>query len=181
MELTATWGSSLLLSDANAERMVRTLCRVRGAALKIGQILSIQDESFVSPQVAAIFERVRESADFMPRWQLEVTFFSFGGVCVLLCIMYTSSLVSLQKVLDAELGPDWRARHFSSFEDRPFAAASIGQVHQGELKDGRTVAVKVQYPGVAEGIDSDISNLLGLLKVANVLPEGKYATLQIDR
>ena len=66
--------SSVILSDANAERIVKTLCRVRGAALKIGQILSIQDEALVSPQVSAIFERVRESADFMPKWQLEVIF-----------------------------------------------------------------------------------------------------------
>ncbi len=84
----------MVLSEANAERIVRTLCRVRGAALKIGQMLSIQDEALVSPQVrstaiatfdaarrfncpfswqvASIFQRVRESADYMPIWQLEV-------------------------------------------------------------------------------------------------------------
>lgn len=72
-----------------------------------------------------------------------------------------------------ELGPDWRERHFQSFEDRPFAAASIGQVHAGTLKkDGSRVAVKIQYPGVAKGIDSDIRNLLGILSVAKILPDG---------
>ena len=65
-------GQSVLLSEANAERIVSTLCRVRGAALKIGQILSIQDESIVGPEIGKIFERVRESADYMPIWQMEV-------------------------------------------------------------------------------------------------------------
>ena len=67
-----TTASSVILSDSNAERIVQTLCRVRGAALKIGQLLSIQDEALVSPEVGRIFERVRESADFMPVWQMEV-------------------------------------------------------------------------------------------------------------
>ncbi len=71
----------------------------------------------------------------------------------------------------AELGPDWRSK-FSTFDDRPFAAASIGQVHSGALQDGTEVAVKIQYPGVAKGIDSDISNLLGVLKFSKLLPEG---------
>ena len=66
--------ASVILSDANAERIVQTLCRVRGAALKIGQLLSIQDDALVSPEVGRIFERVRESADFMPVWQMEVGF-----------------------------------------------------------------------------------------------------------
>ena len=60
-----------------------------------------------------------------------------------------------------------------SFDDKPFAAASIGQVHLATLHDDRTVAMKIQYPGVAEGIDSDINNLMSTLNVANVLPEGK--------
>jgi aarF domain-containing kinase len=75
--------------------------------------------------------------------------------------------------MTSELGSNWRENHFSSFNDRPFAAASIGQVHAARLKSSNMqVAVKVQYPGVAKSISSDINNLLGLLKVANVLPEG---------
>ena len=50
----------------------------------------------------------------------------------------------------------------------------IGQVHRAVLKDGTVVAVKIQYPGVAKGIESDINNLLGVLKIANILPESKY-------
>jgi aarF domain-containing kinase len=63
---------SAFLSPANAERIVDTLCKVRGAALKIGQILSIQDNSIISPGLQKAFERVRQSADFMPTWQVEV-------------------------------------------------------------------------------------------------------------
>jgi len=72
---------SSFLSDANAERLVRTLCRVRVAALKLGQMLSLQvrvlllphclqDEHIVSPRLQQIVERVRQSADFMPEHQV---------------------------------------------------------------------------------------------------------------
>lgn len=71
-----------------------------GAALKIGQILSIQDESIINPELQQVFERVRQSADFMPKWQVE-------------------------KVLASELGHDWRSK-LATFEEKPFAAASIG-------------------------------------------------------
>ncbi|TRY67370.1 hypothetical protein TCAL_12094 [Tigriopus californicus] len=146
---------SVMLSDANAERIVRTLCRVRGAALKIGQMLSIQDEALMNPQLAEIFKRVRESADFMPVWQME-------------------------RVMSSEIGPNWRD-HFSHFESEPFAAASIGQVHAAKLAESnREVAVKIQYPGVAQGIESDISNLLGVLNMAKILPEGLFLDSVID-
>ena len=138
---------SVVLTEANAERIVDTLCRVRGAALKIGQMLSIQDQSLINPQVSKIFERVRQAADYMPTWQLH-------------------------RVMIEEFGTGWREK-FSSFDEQPFAAASIGQVHRGVLTDGRVVAVKVQYPGVAKGITSDINNLMGVLKIANILPESK--------
>ena len=72
-----------------------------------------------------------------------------------------------------ELGDDWRSK-VQSFEDKPFAAASIGQVHLATLEDGRSVAMKIQYPGVAEGIESDINNLMSTLSVTNILPEGQY-------
>ncbi|KAM8952296.1 atypical kinase COQ8B, mitochondrial [Pelodytes ibericus] len=136
------------LSEANAERIVDTLCKVRGAALKIGQMLSIQDNSFMSPQLQRIFERVRQSADFMPSWQMT-------------------------KVLEEELGSGWREK-LESFEERPFAAASIGQVHLARLPDGREVAMKIQYPGIAQSINSDVENLLSLLKMSVVIPEGLF-------
>ncbi|XP_032028751.2 atypical kinase COQ8B, mitochondrial isoform X2 [Hylobates moloch] len=141
--------SSPFLSEANAERIVQTLCTVRGAALKVGQMLSIQDNSFISPQLQRIFERVRQSADFMPRWQM-------------------------LRVLEEELGRDWQAK-VASLEEVPFAAASIGQVHQGLLRDGTEVAVKIQYPGVAQSIQSDVQNLLAVLKMSAALPAGLFA------
>ncbi|KAK7788462.1 hypothetical protein R5R35_012206 [Gryllus longicercus] len=136
------------LTPANAERIVNTLCKVRGAALKIGQILSIQDSSIISPPLQKAFERVRQSADFMPSWQVE-------------------------KVLQSELGPEWKTK-VQSFEEKPFAAASIGQVHLAVLPNKQEVAMKIQYPGVAEGIQSDIDNLVGVLKVWNIFPEGIF-------
>lgn len=66
------------------------------------------------------------------------------------------------------------------FESQPFAAASIGQVHQAQLMDGRLVAMKIQYPGVAESIESDINNLVSILKVWNVFPEGWSIIHQLD-
>lgn len=139
---------SALFSPKNAERIVDTLCRVRGAALKLGQILSIQDSSIVSPHLVKAFDRVRQAADYMPDWQVE-------------------------KVLKNEFGNDWRNK-FKSFDDKPFAAASIGQVHRGVLPDGMEVAIKIQYPGVAKSIESDIDNLVGMLKVWDVFPPGIF-------
>ncbi|KAF1534093.1 Atypical kinase COQ8B, mitochondrial, partial [Eudyptes schlegeli] len=107
------------------------------------------DASFLSPQLQRIFERVRQSADFMPRWQTT-------------------------QVLAEELGPGWREK-MSAFEETPFAAASIGQVHLGVLRDGTEVAVKIQYPGIARSIRSDVDNLLSLLKMSVALPEGLFA------
>lgn len=139
---------SAFFSSKNAERIVDTLCRVRGAALKLGQILSIQDSTIVSPQLAKAFDRVRQAADYMPDWQVN-------------------------RVLKTEFGADWRSK-FKSFEEKPFAAASIGQVHRAVLHDGTEVAIKIQYPGVARSIESDIDNLVGMLKIWDVFPAGIF-------
>ncbi|GMF55628.1 unnamed protein product [[Candida] boidinii] len=81
----------------------------------------------------------------------------------------------LEKVMAFELGDNWRSRLFASFEDVPIAAASIGQVHRavtkGELEQ---VVVKVQYPGVANSIDSDLDNILSLLTLSRLLPPGLF-------
>lgn len=140
--------TSLVFTEANVNRIVETLCKVRGAVLKLGQMLSIQDSSIIDPRLAEIFDRVRQSADFMPKWQVE-------------------------QVLSSELSPDWRSK-FADFSERPFAAASIGQVHEARLHDGRAVAVKIQYPGVDTSIDSDIKALTSLLRVWDFLPKGLY-------
>lgn len=139
---------SPFLSDKNAERLALALCRMRGAALKIGQMLSIQDESLVPAPILAALEIVRQGADVMPKSQLN-------------------------QVLNAELGPDWSS-NLHSFDYEPLAAASIGQVHRAVMKDGLQVAMKIQYPGVADSIDSDIENVKLLLNYTNLIPEGLY-------
>ncbi|KAM0960889.1 hypothetical protein ACFX2C_025871 [Malus domestica] len=112
--------------------------RMRGAALKLGQMLSLQDESLVPAPILAALDIVRQgAADVMPRKQLN-------------------------QVLDAELGPDWQSK-LISFDYVPLASASIGQVHRAVTKDGMDVAMKIQYPGVADSIESDIDNVKVLL------------------
>eukprot|EP00128_Syssomonas_multiformis_P007061 Colp12_sorted_trinity150504_noHs@8846 len=139
---------SALASTGNLERVVATLCRMRGAALKLGQMLSIQDNALIPRELQHVFDRVRHSADFMPHRQM-------------------------QKVLSKELGDDWREK-LKYFDETPLAAASIGQVHRGVTHSGQAVAIKVQYPGVGESIASDIANLMTLLKMSRLLPEGLY-------
>lgn len=79
----------------------------------------------------------------------------------------------VEQVMSNELGHAWR-NEFLEFEDKPFAAASIGQVHWARIKDGREVAIKIQYPGVAKGIESDIDNLGGIMKFWDVFPKGMF-------
>ncbi|TMW63006.1 hypothetical protein Poli38472_005624 [Pythium oligandrum] len=137
-----------LISDSNVERLAETLCTMRGAALKLGQMLSIQDENLVPPKLAEALDRVRQNAHVMPKDQLHAQ-------------------------LASELGEDWRD-NFLEFDDIPIAAASIGQVHRATLKSGDRVAIKIQYPGVAESIESDLMNLKRIVTYTNVLPKGLY-------
>ena len=138
------------LVESDMKKIVDTLCHMRGAALKIGQVISIQDNEYISKDVQEIFKRVRQNADSMPFDQIN-------------------------KVLNNELGSGWREK-FLNFEEKPFAAASIGQVHRAQSKlDNTPLSVKVQYPNISNSIDSDIDNFMMLLKLANFLPEGLYA------
>ncbi|KAI9837539.1 MAG: hypothetical protein M1819_007190 [Sarea resinae] len=142
-------GGSLMLSPANMERLVAKLSRMRGAALKLGQMMSFQDSKMLPAPIQEVLQRVQDSADYMPASQRD-------------------------KVLASNLGPNWRDL-FSSFDEIPIAAASIGQVHGAVLKStGQRVAVKVQYPGVAGSIDSDLNNLSILLTASRLLPKGLY-------
>lgn len=138
-----------ILSKKNAEKLSMTLCKMRGAALKIGQALSMQEDYLVPPEIKEAFEKARQSANIMPEYQLE-------------------------KVLREALGDNWEKDNFLEFNRRPFAAASIGQVHKGVLKDGRSVAMKVQYPGVAGSIDSDLNNLKRLMDYTGVFPKTMF-------
>ncbi|GIX70764.1 atypical kinase COQ8B, mitochondrial [Caerostris extrusa] len=147
-EVNSLLSENPFLTEANAKRIVDTLCKVRGAALKLGQMLSIQDNAMINPQLAAVFERVRQSADFMPKWQME-------------------------GVLQTEYGFNWEER-FAEFDPKPFAAASIGQVHRAKLHDGADAALKIQYPGVAKSIESDIKSLMGIINLWDILPKGMF-------
>lgn len=147
----ASASGSIVANDANADRLAATLCRMRGAALKMGQMLSIQDESLLPPALTKALQKVRQGADAMPKTQLE-------------------------KQLKSQLGDLWRDR-FETFDELPFAAASIGQVHRAKIRDGdqvKDVVVKVQYPGVANSIESDLQNLTMLVKMTGFAPKGLF-------
>ena len=146
---------SMMLSAANMERLVAKLSRMRGAALKIGQMLSFQDAKMLPGPIQEVLQRVQDRADYMPAWQRD-------------------------KVLVSNLGPEWRDL-YSDFEEKPIAAASIGQVHRATLKsNGAKVAVKIQFPGVADSINSDLDNLAILLNATSLLPKGLYLNKTID-
>ncbi|KAI8820848.1 molecular chaperone [Fimicolochytrium jonesii] len=155
-------GGSPVLSQKNVQRIVSKLSQMRGAALKLGQMLSIQDNSMLPKELEDILLRVQNSANYMPDSQLQS--------------------YSVQLTLRKELGDDWRAQ-FSTFDMMPLAAASIGQVHRATLPSGLAVAVKVQYPGVASSIDSDLDNLRTLILFSNFLPKGLYLdnTIRVAR
>lgn len=139
---------SALLSDANIDRITKTFSKMRGAALKIGQMMSFQDEKILPRELYEILARVQNSANYMPRRQLE-------------------------RVIATELGSEWRSK-FETFDEIPFAAASIGQVHKATLINGDKVVIKVQYPGVKDSIDSDLNNMLMLLTASRLLPKGLF-------
>ncbi|SIS66631.1 Predicted unusual protein kinase regulating ubiquinone biosynthesis, AarF/ABC1/UbiB family [Roseivivax lentus] len=136
----------LMMTPANAARLAEELSRMRGAAMKMGQLLSMEAGEVLPPELAQILARLRSEAHSMPPAQLKT-------------------------VLSDNWGADFLKR-FRKFDVRPIAAASIGQVHRAVTKDGRELAIKVQYPGIRASIDSDIRNLGGLLKWSGMLPKG---------
>jgi predicted unusual protein kinase regulating ubiquinone biosynthesis (AarF/ABC1/UbiB family) len=137
--------SELLLTPTNARKVADQLANLRGAAMKIGQLMSMDGGDFLPAELTAILARLRADAQYMPRAQV-------------------------QAVLDAGWGKGWEQK-FARFEFLPIAAASIGQVHRATTKDGRVLAIKVQYPGVRESIDSDVDNVTSLLKLSGLVPK----------
>jgi predicted unusual protein kinase regulating ubiquinone biosynthesis (AarF/ABC1/UbiB family) len=134
----------VLLTEANARRLVNSLSNMRGAAMKLGQLLSLEAEDLLPPEASAALATLRDAGDAMPPDQLH-------------------------GVLNEQWGADWPLR-FRSFDCEPIAAASIGQVHTGVTTDGRELALKIQYPGVARSIDSDVDNLATALRMSRILP-----------
>lgn len=136
----------MLLTPANVGKIADRLSHLRGAAMKLGQMISMDAGDLLPAELSEILGRLRDNAHHMPPAQL-------------------------QQVLVREWGPEWRTR-FERFELRPIAAASIGQVHRAVTRDGRELAIKVQYPGVRESIDSDVDNVATLLRMSGALPKG---------
>jgi predicted unusual protein kinase regulating ubiquinone biosynthesis (AarF/ABC1/UbiB family) len=120
----------------NADRIVHALGQLKGGAMKVGQMLSLQD-GLLPPEVAEVLRTLQKEAPPIP-------------------------FETVTGQLDEQL-PGWK-RTFRSLEPEAVAAASIGQVHRGILKDGRMVAVKVQYPGIDRIIEADLVNLRRVLK-----------------
>jgi predicted unusual protein kinase regulating ubiquinone biosynthesis (AarF/ABC1/UbiB family) len=138
--------AQLLLTPANTLRLTDGLSHLRGAALKLGQLLSMDTGLVLPEELTSILGRMRDNARHMPPKQL-------------------------QTVLNAEWGPGWYSR-FARFDLRPFAAASIGQVHRAVTREGQDLAIKVQYPGVRASIDSDVDNVAALMRLPGLLPHG---------
>ena len=138
--------AQLLLTPANTLRLTDGLSHLRGAALKLGQMLSMDSGIVLPGELTAILSRMRDDARHMPPKQL-------------------------QTVLNAEWGTGWYSR-FARFDVRPFAAASIGQVHRAVTRDGVDLAIKGQYPGVRASIDSDVENVAMLLRLPGLMPRG---------
>lgn len=134
------------LSPEATRRVAERLAQMRGAVMKMGQLMSMDGSDVFTPEAAEIMSSLRDGAEPMPMSQLV-------------------------GVLDAEWGAGWKSR-FRRFEFTPMAAASIGQVHRAETKDGRRLALKIQFPGVRESIDSDIDNLGFLARTIGLLPRG---------
>jgi predicted unusual protein kinase regulating ubiquinone biosynthesis (AarF/ABC1/UbiB family) len=137
------------IQQRTADQVFRVLGELKGGAMKLGQALSIF-EAALPPELAepyrATLTKLQESAPPLPA-------------------------SSVHRVLAADLGEDWRSE-FTSFDDVPAAAASIGQVHRAVWKDGRQVAVKIQYPGAGRALISDFTQLSRLGRLFGVLMPG---------
>jgi len=136
--------ADLFMTPSNALKLTKQLSNMRGAAMKIGQMISMDSGDFLPREFADILARLRADAQHMPGRQL-------------------------QQVLSEEWGKGWINR-FEAFQVRPIAAASIGQVQRAELPGGEMLAIKVQYPGVRESIDSDVNNVSALLRLSGLVP-----------
>ncbi|HSC88347.1 MAG TPA: AarF/ABC1/UbiB kinase family protein [Polyangiaceae bacterium] len=136
----------VLLTAKNAKLLAERLSRLRGAAMKVGQMLSMEGDNLLPPEFAKALEILRSSAHRMPRSQVE-------------------------EVLRREYGKDYASR-FGSLSLEPMASASIGQVHAATTLTGESIVLKIQYPGVAESIDSDVDNLRSLLAMTRLAPQG---------
>jgi predicted unusual protein kinase regulating ubiquinone biosynthesis (AarF/ABC1/UbiB family) len=137
------------IQQRTAEQIFRVLGELKGGAMKFGQALSIF-EAALPPEIAgpyrATLTRLQESAPPLPA-------------------------ATVHGVLAKDFGPGWRDQ-FAEFSDKPAAAASIGQVHRARWRDGRDVAVKIQYPGAGQALLSDFTQLSRIARLFSVLMPG---------
>ncbi|MEE4245197.1 MAG: AarF/ABC1/UbiB kinase family protein, partial [Kangiellaceae bacterium] len=134
----------LLLTPGNIQKLTDQLAHLRGAAMKLGQLISMDSGTLLPEELTLIMERLRDNAKPMPLGQVG-------------------------QILTEQWPNGWQD-NFQQFNFTPIAAASIGQVHQATLKTGEQLAIKLQYPGVAKSIDSDVDNVATLLKISGLIP-----------
>ena len=133
-----------------AEQIVAALGTMKGAAMKLGQVMSFLDVGLVPEEYREEFQaKLAELRDAAPKvgWK------------------------DMKKVIEGEYGEPIE-QVFHTFDPVPIAAASIGQVYKARLKDGRDVAVKVQYPGVAQAVRADMQNLGIILRLMKMVAPG---------
>ncbi len=135
----------MLMTPGNFQRLSDRLAEMRGAAMKIGQLISMEGGEFIPVELNELLARLRKNAYSMPLGQVAA-------------------------VLNQNWGKGWQDQ-FEQFSFTPLASASIGQVHEARLKDGAHVAIKVQYPGVRDSIDADVNNVTSLLKMVSLVPK----------
>jgi predicted unusual protein kinase regulating ubiquinone biosynthesis (AarF/ABC1/UbiB family) len=140
--------------EKSADRIVETLGDLKGAAMKVGQMLSTDPE--VLPP---------ELADKLTLLQRDAPPMEFGTVRDV-----------VEQALDTSLG-----EAFAWFSEEPIGAASIGQVHRATTRDGQDVAVKVQYPGIADSVESDLKNLSSLLNlIRTTVPKERVEAYRLE-
>ncbi|MDP5030876.1 AarF/ABC1/UbiB kinase family protein [Paraglaciecola sp.] len=135
----------LLLTPGNVTRVADQLAQMRGAAMKVGQLLSMDAGDLLPPELSTLLVKLRSDAHAMPEKELV-------------------------KLLTQQWGVDWRKR-FIQFPLKPIAAASIGQVHKVIDDDLNLLAIKIQYPGIKQSIDSDVDNVATLINMTGLLPK----------
>ena len=142
--------SKLANKIRQTEELVATLSQLKGAAMKAGQLVSLEFSDILPPEVVAILRQLHDSSTFMPFDQVRY-------------------------ILSRELGPN-KLSELEDLSPQPIAAASIGQVHRATLQ-GREVAVKVQFPGVDKSIDSDLAIVR---RIVNIGIQLRGKTVDID-
>jgi predicted unusual protein kinase regulating ubiquinone biosynthesis (AarF/ABC1/UbiB family) len=145
------------VQQRTAEQMFRVLGELKGGAMKFGQALSVFEaaipEELAAPYRASLAQ-LQEAAPALPADRVH-------------------------GVLAEQIGPRWRQR-FTEFDDNPAAAASIGQVHRAVWRDGREVAVKIQYPGAGQALKSDLAQIGRMMRLVSPLYPGLDVAPLVD-